>query len=316
MNKIIEKFGKSFSKIILPLLHKLFFAFKINKRAANYFQEKSFFSNNKQNFEELIKSLLENKKIIALDIGAQGGFNSDEFFSKKYNNFFEPILVEPIKDEAEKLKRENKYVINNGLWSSKTKKKIYLLENRLGSSSMYEPDNNLFQLHNIKTEDYKNYDVTSTIEIECNTINQSLSDLNIYRLDYLKIDTQGAELEILKGMGNYKPLLIKLEAHIHSMYKNVPSWNELLDCAYKLNYVVIDWKGIGSHTTRVPAEMDMIFIPNFNNLDGIKLIKNNENIFVCLMIIFGQIDLLKVIANKNNFKNLNKINNLKDYYSN
>jgi len=66
----------------------------------------------------------------------------------------------------------------------------------------------------------------------------------------------------------------------------------------------------------VPAEMDMIFIPNFNNLDGIKLIKNNENIFVCLMIIFGQIDLLKVIANKNNFKNLNKINNLKDYYSN
>jgi hypothetical protein len=34
------------------------------------------------------------------------------------------------------------------------------------------------------------------------------------------------------------------------------------------------------------------------------------------MIIFGQIDLLKVIANKNNFKNLNKINNLKDYYSN
>ena len=60
----------------------------------------------------------------------------------------------------------------------------------------------------------------------------------------------------------------------------------------------------------------MIFIPNFNNSDGIKLIKNNENIFVFLMIIFGQIDLLKVIANKNNFKNLNKINNLKDYYSN
>ena len=65
----------------------------------------------------------ENKKIIALDVGAQGGFNSDEFFSKKYNNFFEPVLVEPIKEEAEKLKRKNKYVINNGLWSSKTKKK-------------------------------------------------------------------------------------------------------------------------------------------------------------------------------------------------
>ena len=49
------------------------------------------------------------------------------------------------------------------------------------------------------------------------------------------------------------------------MYKNVPKWNELLSYLYNLNYVVIDWKSIGDHKTRIPAEMDMIFIPNFNN---------------------------------------------------
>ena len=106
MNKIIEKFGKSFSKIILPLLYQLFFAFKINKRAANYFEEKSFFSNNKQNFEELIKFLLENKKIIALDVGAQGGFNSDEFFSKKYNNFLNRFLSNQSKMKQKNLKEK------------------------------------------------------------------------------------------------------------------------------------------------------------------------------------------------------------------
>ena len=122
MNKIFEKLGKSFSKIIFPILYKIFFFLKINKRAANYFDEKSYFSNNKQNFVETIKFLLENNKITALDVGAQGGFNSDKFFSSKYNNFFESVLVEPIKVEAEKLKKQSKYIINNGLWSSKIKK--------------------------------------------------------------------------------------------------------------------------------------------------------------------------------------------------
>ena len=51
-------------------------------------------------------------------MGAQGGFNSDNFFSDRYNKFFEEILIEPINTEAEKLKNE-KYIINKGLWSKK-----------------------------------------------------------------------------------------------------------------------------------------------------------------------------------------------------
>ena len=72
-----------------------------------------------------------------MDIGAQGGFNSDNFFQKN-TIFFEDILIEPIKSEAHKLKNK-KYLINKGLWS-KTSKKFYILKNRLGSSSMYKPD--------------------------------------------------------------------------------------------------------------------------------------------------------------------------------
>ena len=145
-------------------------------------------------------------------------------------------------------------------------------------------------------------------------MSHSLSKLKINKLDYLKIDTQGAELDILKGIGVYRPLLIRIESHVHSMYKDVPSWNELLDCLYKLNYLVVDWKGIGSHATRIPAEMDMIFIPNFNNEIGKKLILENENEFVSLMLIFGQISLLKIIANKNNFKSSREINNFQDLF--
>ena len=314
MTKKKNKFFRSLLKIILPGIFKVLIKLKLNRRVINYLSEKSYKSNNQYNFIDIINKLLKKEKIISLDVGAQGGFNSDNFFSKKYNIFFEDILIEPIKEEANKL-HQKKFTLNKGLWSKKEKKKLYILDNRLGSSSMYEPDENYFDLHNIKNKDFKNYKVTRTVEIECDTLSNQLTELNIKKLDYLKIDTQGAELEILKGLGNYRPLMIKLEAHFFSMYKNVPEWNQLINYIYELNYVLIDWKGIGDHITRIPAEADMIFIPNFKNDSGKKLIKNNEEKFISLMLIFGQLKLLQSIMKKFNF-NEYELSQIEDQYFN
>ena len=313
MKKIIQRFARSFIKIVLPFFFKILIIFKINRRVINYLNEKSYFSNNKYNFSPLIKKILKDIKIIALDVGAQGGFNSDNFFSKKYNLFFEEILVEPIKSEADKL--ESKFIIKKGLWSKKEKRKLYILDNRLGSSSMYEPNELNFDLHDIKQEDFGNYNVTRTTEIECDTIDSQLSELNIKNLDYLKIDTQGAELEILKGLGSYRPLLLKIEVQFFSMYKDVPSWHKLINYLSDLNYVLIDLKDIGSHSSRIPAEADMIFIPNFDDEAGRKLIRKNQEKFTSLMLIFGQIKLLQIILKKLKI-NYEELKELEDQYFN
>ena len=314
MKKKTQKLFRSLLKVILPIISKILISLKLNRRTINFLSESSYKSNERHNFNSLIKELLKKEKIISLDVGAQGGFNSDNFFSRKYNHFFENILVEPIKTEADKLK-DNKFLINKGLWSKKEKRKLYILDNRLGSSSMYEPNEQTFDLHSIKEKEFLNYKVTRSIEIDCDTINNQLSELNLKGLDYLKIDTQGAELEILKGIGGYRPLLIKIEAHFFSMYKNVPDWHELISLLYKMNYILIDWKGIGKHASRIPAEADLIFIPNFNNENGKKLIKHNNEKFISLMLIFGQIKLLQVILKKIQISN-NEIEQLEDYYFN
>ncbi len=314
MKKKILKLFRSLSKIILPFIFKILIKLKLNRRTIIFLSEKSYKSNDKHDFRKLIEELLKNEKIYALDVGAQGGFSSENFFAKKYNHFFEIILIEPIKEEAKKLS-ENKFIINKGLWSKREKKKLYILDNRIGSSSMYIPNEEAFDLHDIKRKDFENYKVTRTIEIDCDTINNQLNDLNINYLDYLKIDTQGAELEILKGIGKYKPLLIKIEAHFFSMYKNVPHWNELVNYLYDMDYVLIDWIGIGKHSTRVPAEADMIFIPNFNSEAGKKLILSNYEKFISLMLIFGQIKIAQVILKRLKIKN-DKIEQLEDYYFN
>ena len=183
MKKKIFKLFKSFLKIILPFIFKILISLKLNRRTINFLIEKGYNSNNKYNLSKVIENLLKNEKIIALDVGAQGGFNSDNFFPNKYNYFFDNILIEPIKSEAEKLKDE-KFVINKGLWSKKERKKLYILDNRLGSTSMYMPNEKAFDLHNIKQENFEDYKVTRTIEIECDTINSQLSELNINSLDY------------------------------------------------------------------------------------------------------------------------------------
>ena len=180
---------------------------------------------------------------------------------------------------------------------------------------MYMPNKEAFDLHNINKKIFDDYKITRSIEVECDTISSQLTELKINNLDYLKIDTQGAELEILRGIGNYRPLLIKIEAHFFSMYKNVPSWHELVNYLYNLNYVLIDLKNIGKHNTRVPAEADMIFIPNFDIKDGKELIKNNNEKFISLMLIFGQLRLLQIILKRLQISN-NEIQKIEDNYFN
>ena len=193
----LRKIKISLSKLILPIFFRLFKTLKINSRAVNFFERKQYIENSKIYHGTEIENILKGKKLKGLDVGAKGGFNSDEFFSKKYNQFFEKILVDPIK---ENLNDKNIKYINKGLWSSKCTKKLFILGNRDFSSSMYEPDKDSLEIYGFKKKDYKLFDVTKTTIVECDTIESTLNSLNIKTLDYLKIDAQGAELEILYSL--------------------------------------------------------------------------------------------------------------------
>ena len=310
----LRKIRISITKLILPILYKFLQLLKANTRMINFLTEKKIYANNSYNFQKDIELLLENKKLIGLDAGAQGGFNSDKFFPEKYNKYFKSILIDPLKNSLEE--GEDRYIINKGLWSSKGIRKLYILNKRPQSSSMYEPNKNSLTIYDFKEKDFQLFEVSKTELVECDTLASSLKELKINSLDYLKIDTQGAELEILKGLGKYKPLMIKCEVQIFPMYKEEPSWTEVTDFLYKLGYIVSDWKNIGSHATRTPVEMDMVFIPNFLSDSGKKLILEKEKEFISLMLISGQIKLLKKVSKILDFKNSQLYLKTEDKYFN
>ena len=299
---------------IIQIISKILIKLKIHSRVINQFNKLRSESHRSEDHSKFVSKLMKEKKLVALDVGAQGGFFNESIFSKKYNFFFDLIAVEPIPEEAKKLEDKNYKVISKGLWSENCMKKLYILEKRPGSSSMYKPNPEALSLYGFKEKDFSLFNVTSEIDIECTTIRESLNKFKLSNLDFLKIDTQGSEFEILKGMGDYFPLIMKIEIQIIPMYENVPNWSELVNYLYKMNYMTCEWIEIGKHLTRIPAEMDMIFIPNYLTDFGKKMIKSRENQFISLMLIFGQLRLLQNISSKLNFEANLEIQKLKDKF--
>ena len=107
---------------------------------------------------------------------------------------------------------------------------------------------------------------------------------------------------------------MKIEVQIVPMYENVPNWSELINYLYKMNYMTCEWIEIGSHLTKSPVEMDMIFIPNYLSDSGKKIILSREKEFISLMLIFGHIKLLQAISKKLNFSTDFEIQELKDKF--
>ena len=302
-----------FSKIII-VISKVLTVLRLRARTVNQLNKLRSESHKIDDCRGTISQLMGNEKLVALDVGAQGGFFNANIFSKNYNVFFDPIVVEPIPGEAKKLEEHNYKVIPNALWSTNCKKKLYILGKRPGSSSMYKPNKNAFNLYGFKKKDFHLFDVTEEIEVDCTTITESLKKFKIKNLDFLKIDTQGSELEILKGLGEYLPLVMKIEAQIIPMYEGVPNWSELINYLYSINYITCEWIEIGKHLTRTPAEMDMIFIPNYLTESGKKIILSREKEFISLMVIFGQIKLLQAISETLNFSKNEELQKLKDKF--
>jgi len=314
--KILKIFHRIICKIVdflIPFLFKLFLFARIQSRILDILTRLRSNVHSNENYKFLISKILK-KKLIALDVGAQGGFFNTGLFHPRYNNYFSPILVEPIAAEAEKIKSNNHKVISKGLWSKKCTKILYFLEKRPGSSSMFEPNKKNLNLYGFKKKNYHLFDVTKKIKIKCETLKSSLQKLNIKFLDYLKIDTQGAEYEILKGIGNFFPLLVRLEVHTIPMYKNAPYWCKVINYMHQLGYVVCDWQKIGSHATRSPVEMDIVFIPNYLTKFGKELIKNRVDNFISLMLVFGHVSLLRIISENLNFSLNKELKKLNDKY--
>ena len=178
----------------------------------------------KKNFNYIIK-INGNKLPIIFDIGCHKGETLD--LIKKNFSFRKIYAFEPNKELVEQLKIKHKdvYFVDKAVGEKKGKK-IYF-------KSKFSPINSLRKKN--KSSNYLNFKkkIISIIyftnnsdieeEVDVISLKSFIKDLKIKSIDLVKIDTEGYEFQIIKGLGNcLKKIKILLFEHHYddSLIKN------------------------------------------------------------------------------------------------
>jgi FkbM family methyltransferase len=247
-----------------------------------------------------VSALLGERKLVLLDIGARGGLNK---FLAYYGVFFSPVLVEPDLEEAKRLKAQGAYVIDKVMAGAEGLKQFYITK-KGGLCSLLKPCGSFLPYYKGTSD---RFDVVKTIDVEATTIEQMSHSLGI-SIDLLKIDVQGAELQILKGIGAVRPLAIISEMSFVELYKDQDSLFELGAYLRGLGYIpfelnfqytyppLIRKNRKSMYFTGLPVHGDVCFIPDWTTKIGLDIIKNNPLGWASILIMYGLEDVLQYVV--------------------
>jgi FkbM family methyltransferase len=154
-------------------------------------------------------------------------------------------LIEKLNDNISRYSIDNQ-IVPYALWNKNTKVE-FNITNFNQSSSIFEI--------NKHAEYYPQITVESKIEINAFRLDSLIEIqkgfLKWHDFDFINIDTQGAELAILEGMGNYLSAetlkSIYLEVNNEELYKGIPMVGEIDTYLKKFNFVRVKtiWSNSG-----------------------------------------------------------------------
>jgi FkbM family methyltransferase len=185
-----------------------------------------------QNLEDVIlfRALKHVHQGFYMDIGAQHPL-IDSVTKAFYERGWRGINVEPVAKYYQLLQQDRSRDVNLNL----------LVSNRQGHQTLYEvPDTGLSAVdENCARQSSKGLPVKNRI-VACTTLDAICQEYNTKIINFLKIDVEGAEKEVLEGFSfdKVRPWIIVIEANEPNSTRDVSStWDSLLlDHSYKSVY--------------------------------------------------------------------------------
>lgn len=234
------------------------------------------------------QAILSNEKYVAIDVGAALGVQP---WWQEVLEFATVYAYEPNKSSSEKLKQlyhqYDYHVIENALDIDDSEKQLYLTNIPTGSS-LLKPSSAYKYVNPSYFFPYKEEKILTY------SAKTSFAQNNINDIDLMKIDTQGTELNILKGLGdNYlnKLLAVEFEAGLPGAYEEQPTFLEVHKYMTDHNFELFDLRSSRGNiyfNTELPYkkkhkvskkihEVDVLYFKNLNyildNKDQSKLRK-------------------------------------------
>lgn len=171
-----------------------------------------------------IKQLYPIPSVSFVDIGARGGINRPwDQFPQKHLSYYG---FDADARECQRLNNQsnlNSKIFPVALSDKESTETLYLTEEE-GCSSIYKPNYEI--INRFYYSDM--WRIKKEIPLQTTTL-KKVFDKNNIKPDFLKIDTQGAELKILKGADEYidNVLGLELEVEFMHMYENQPLFSEI-----------------------------------------------------------------------------------------
>jgi FkbM family methyltransferase len=184
-----------------------------------------------------------------VDVGAKGSISS----LKDIESMSEVYAFEPNPDEFTLLKNKyskhpfKKLQLNCLGLSEKIGKSSLLISKNNSMSSLLEPDLVNYKKHFGNYKSFNNWasniSTEKSIEIELETIDHYFE--NIQGIDFIKIDTQGTELSILKGSEKFLEKgfikVLKIEVSTVPVYHQQALFSDIDIYLRKFNYCLVDF---------------------------------------------------------------------------
>lgn len=177
-------------------------------------------------FHPSFKDLFKKYPIILLDVGASGGVQR---IWRKAKEFLQVVGFEPDKrafDGLRKTEDRSQKFINEALHSFEGTAKLNFAKKQT-CSSVFAPNFSLIS----QFPDADRYSIVDTSDIHVRPLTKNiLSKNNIKDADFLKLDTQGCDLDILKGATEVVDRYlfgIEVEVEFSPIYINQPLFSDV-----------------------------------------------------------------------------------------
>ena len=258
---------------------------KIKSKSLMYFDNRTF---------RVLNSLPNSGQLTFVDIGAAGEIQPRwKPFSRKLNYIgFEP-------DERSISNIQNKsnnflsYSILPHAISDQRGDIEFNLTRVPEKSSTYEPNDKVLK----KFPDFQRFELTEKIKLSSVPMDEILED----EVDFIKIDIQGGELNVLKGADTTleRTLGLELEVEFIDMYKSQPLFGDLCELLSKKGFEFIDflnlcrWEREDLDGLGQCIWGDALFLKGPEDINFNKLEINKISSYFTILIVHRRFDLIE-----------------------
>jgi FkbM family methyltransferase len=163
--------------------------------------------------------------LVLVDVGASGGLNHNW---KPARRHLKVIGFEPDPREYSALVErggDDTIYFNTALFSDQRRLSLHLARKQEVSST-FMPNRDFLDAF----PDAERYDILREITIDADTLDNQLANGGIHGVDFLKLDTQGSELSILRGATRTlerQIVGVEIEVEFVELYKGQPLFDEV-----------------------------------------------------------------------------------------